>query len=66
MELNLGIRAHDMEQRQLEELASAIASKNLQCIQLALKKSLGYMNIKLGSLTPGIARQINHEFQNIR
>ena len=63
MELNLGIRAHDMEQRPLEELASAIASKNLQCIQLALKKSLGDMNIKPGSLTPGIARKINREFQ---
>ena len=63
MELNLGIRAHDMEKRQLKELASAIAGKNLQCIQLALKKSLDDMNIKPGSLSPGIARLIKQEFQ---
>ena len=63
MNLNLGVRAHDMEKRPLEELSEAIATKGFTCIQLALRKSIEDMNIKPGSLSSGLARSIRHSFQ---
>lgn len=63
MNLNLGIRAHDMEQRPLEELSYAISAKGFTCVQLALQKSLAYMNTKPGSLSSELARSIRLSFQ---
>ncbi|MFJ7747110.1 sugar phosphate isomerase/epimerase family protein [Peribacillus sp. NPDC097295] len=63
MNLNLGVRAHDMEKRPLAELSEAIAAKGFTCIQLALRKSFEDMNINPGSLSSGLARSIRNSFQ---
>ncbi|MGE7602957.1 sugar phosphate isomerase/epimerase family protein [Peribacillus sp. NPDC097675] len=66
MNLNLGVRAHDMEKRPLAELSRAIAAKGFTEIQLALRKSFDGMNIKPGSLSSDLARSISHSFQQQR
>ena len=60
--MNIGIRAHDFENRPLEELVQAIADKGLKSVQLALKKSLKDINTDLGCLSPGLARYIGSAF----
>ncbi|WP_077619412.1 sugar phosphate isomerase/epimerase family protein [Bacillus sinesaloumensis] len=62
MNINLGIRAHDVEKRPLEALVEEIASKGLTSVQLALGKSLDYINTDLGSLSPGLAHYVGSEF----
>ena len=47
--INIGIRAHDIENLPLEELVQEIASKGLTSVQLALGKSLSDVNTELGS-----------------
>lgn len=60
--LNIGIRAHDIENRPLEEVVEEIASKGLTSVQLALSKSIETINTELGSLSPGLASYIGKEF----
>lgn len=60
--MNIGIRAHDIENRPLEELVKEIAGKGLTSVQLALSKSFDSINTELGSLSPGLARYIGNEF----
>lgn len=60
--MNIGIRAHDIENRSLEELVKEIAGKGLTSVQLALSKSFDSINTELGSLSPGLARYIGNEF----
>nr|WP_308161357.1 sugar phosphate isomerase/epimerase family protein [Bacillus sp. ISL-46] len=60
--LNIGIRAHDIENRPLEELVKEIASKGLTSVQLALSKSIETINTKYGSLSPGLASYVGKEF----
>lgn len=60
--MNIGIRAHDIENRPLEELVEEIAGKGLTSVQLALSKSFDSINTELGSLSPGLARYIGNEF----
>ncbi|MGS2776984.1 sugar phosphate isomerase/epimerase family protein [Robertmurraya sp. GLU-23] len=62
--MNIGIRAHDIENRPLEELVREIAGKGLTSVQLALSKSFDIINTELGSLSPGLARYIGNEFSN--
>lgn len=61
--MNLGIRAHDIENLPLEELAREISSKGLTSVQLALSKSFPYMNTDLGGLSPGMAHYIGNAFR---
>lgn len=61
--MNLGIRAHDIENRPLEELVMEVANKGLTSVQLALSKSFDTINTELGSLSPGIAYQIGSAFR---
>ncbi|MEK9197407.1 sugar phosphate isomerase/epimerase family protein [Ureibacillus sp. 179-F W5.1 NHS] len=63
MSLNIGIRAHDIDNLPLEELVSVIASKGLTAVQLALGKSFREMNTSLGSLSPGFAHHIGSVFK---
>ncbi|WP_181215959.1 sugar phosphate isomerase/epimerase family protein [Mesobacillus foraminis] len=63
MKMNIGIRAHDIENRPLEELIEEISSKGLTSVQLALAKSLDYVNTGLGSLSPGFAHQVGQAFR---
>lgn len=60
--MNIGIRAHDIENLPLEELVQEIASKGLTSVQLALSKSLEGVNTNLGSLSPGLARYVANVF----
>ncbi|MBT2653934.1 sugar phosphate isomerase/epimerase [Bacillus sp. ISL-18] len=62
MELNIGIRAHDLENRPLEELVEGIAGKGLTSVQLALGKSFDYMKLGPGTLSPGLAHHIGTAF----
>ena len=62
MELNIGIRAHDVENRPLEELVEEIAGKGLTSVQLALSKSFDYMKLESGTLSPGVAHHIGNAF----
>jgi len=62
MELNIGIRAHDLENRPLEELVEEIAGKGLTSVQLALGKSFDYMKLEPGTLSPGLAHYIGTAF----
>lgn len=62
--MNIGIRAHDIESRPVEKLVEEIASKGLTSVQLALGKSLDYLNTELGSLSPGFAHQVGKTFRN--
>ena len=63
MELNLGIRAHDIEnQTTIEGLVEEIAGKGLTGVQLALGKSFEDINSSLGSLSPGFAKHIGGKF----
>jgi L-ribulose-5-phosphate 3-epimerase len=60
--LNIGIRAHDIENLPLEELVQEVAGKGLTSVQLALSKSLDGVNTELGSLSPGFARYVASAF----
>ncbi|MEH7094096.1 sugar phosphate isomerase/epimerase family protein [Neobacillus vireti] len=62
MELNIGIRAHDLENRPLEELVEEIAGKGLTSVQLALGKSFDYLKLEPGTLSPGLAHYIGTAF----
>ncbi|MED4225939.1 sugar phosphate isomerase/epimerase [Neobacillus cucumis] len=62
MYLNLGIRAHDLENRPLEELVEEIAGKGLTSVQLALSKSFDYIKPEPGTLSPGLAHHIGTAF----
>ncbi|MFJ5715848.1 sugar phosphate isomerase/epimerase family protein [Neobacillus sp. NPDC093127] len=61
--MNIGIRAHDIDNQSLEELVTKISDKGLTSIQLALNKSFPYMNTAPGSLSPGFAHQIGRAFR---
>ncbi|RAS81462.1 sugar phosphate isomerase/epimerase family protein [Priestia endophytica] len=61
--MNLGIRGHDIEKNGLEELVEEIEKKGLTSVQLALSKSLDYVNTDLGSLSPGLANYVGSTFQ---
>lgn len=60
---NIGIRAHDIQQSSIEEVADVVAAKGLTSVQLALKKSLKGINSELGSLSPGFAHTIGGVFK---
>ncbi|WP_412996759.1 sugar phosphate isomerase/epimerase family protein [Neobacillus sp. 3P2-tot-E-2] len=60
--VNIGIRAHDIENLPLEELVQEIAGKGITSVQLALSKSLEGVNTELGSLSPGLARYVASAF----
>lgn len=65
MELNLGIRAHDIQkQESIDGLVKEIAGKGLTGVQLALGKSFPELNTSVGSLSPGLARHIGDKFKN--
>lgn len=61
--MNIGIRAHDMKKRPLEELVQEISNKGLTSVQLALGKSFDF-DTGLGSLNPGMAYKIGTAFRN--
>lgn len=60
--MNLGIRAHDVENLPLEGLVEEIAGKGLTSVQLALSKSFDYIKPEPGTLSPGLAHHIGAAF----
>lgn len=60
--MNIGIRAHDIENRPLEELVKEIAEKGFTSVQLALSKSIDAINTEKGRLSPGLAHYIGSAF----
>ncbi|SEO53186.1 Sugar phosphate isomerase/epimerase [Amphibacillus marinus] len=62
--LNIGIRAHDIDSDNLNDLSKQLAVLQISAIQLALKKSIKEWPIKLGSLNTGLAKTIANEFRS--
>lgn len=61
--MNLGIRAHDIDNQSVEELVKNISDKGLTSVQLAINKSFPSLNTEMGSLSPGFAYQIGRAFR---
>lgn len=62
LKMNLGIRAHDIENENLQDLANKLGEKNIPSIQFALKKSIKEWEITTSSLTTGFAKNIANTF----
>jgi L-ribulose-5-phosphate 3-epimerase len=62
MTVNIGIRAHDIEDPSIENVVNIVANKGFSAVQLALSKSLKDINSELGSLSPGFAQCIRRIF----
>ncbi|WP_043527693.1 sugar phosphate isomerase/epimerase family protein [Litchfieldella xinjiangensis] len=60
--MNIGIRAHDLPKKPLDELVADLANRGLRCTQLALGKSFDFPS-DVGNLNPGIANYIGAAFQ---
>lgn len=60
--MNIGIRAHDMEQAPIEELVKNIKKKGFGCTQLALSKAIHDFNVSPSAMTPGMALHIKRIF----
>lgn len=52
---SIGMRAHDLGSHSLETLCDVLASRNIQAVQLALKKALSSPAYRPGALNPGFA-----------
>ena len=63
MKANLGIRAHDLEAENLQELAGNVAQRGFSAIQLALAKSITEFTTSTGSLSPGYGHYVKSLFQ---
>lgn len=61
--LNIGIRAHDMENAPIKNLVENISKKGLTCTQLALSKAITEFNTDLEAMTPGMAFYLRKLFQ---
>lgn len=60
--LNLGIRAHDLDPRSLEDLIQKIHHHHFSCIQLAVKKCFPESVPDFQSMSPGLARYYGTAF----
>jgi L-ribulose-5-phosphate 3-epimerase len=63
LDMNLGIRAHDIEADNLENLVQSVTQKGLSSVQLALSKSFDFVPAKRGYLSPGLAGHIGSAFR---
>ncbi|WP_017472480.1 sugar phosphate isomerase/epimerase family protein [Amphibacillus jilinensis] len=60
--MNVGIRAHDVENKDISDLAQKLNQKEINSIQLALKKSVKEWKISTASLNTGLAKYIANVF----
>lgn len=58
--MRIGIRAHDIEHDNLEELAEIAHKKNIKSFHFAPKKVIKEFEVKKGCLTPGLAQYIKN------
>ena len=63
MKANLGIRAHDLEAENLQELAANVAARGFSAVQLALAKSIKAFSTSAGALSPGYGHHVKSIFQ---
>ncbi|MFY0742581.1 sugar phosphate isomerase/epimerase family protein [Solibacillus silvestris] len=63
MKVNLGIRAHDVEAKNIHELAANVAQRGFSAVQLALAKSITEFSTSTGSLSPGYGHYVKSIFQ---
>ncbi|MDX8045164.1 sugar phosphate isomerase/epimerase family protein [Gracilibacillus sp. S3-1-1] len=63
MELNLGIRGHDVDFAEPQQIAEEVSSKGLHAVQLALAKSFKNIPTETGTLSPGYAKYMKHTFK---
>lgn len=61
--IRIGVRAHDFGRLSAGELAARIAAKHLVCTQLAPGKAIAGLNVKPGTLNPGLAFEIGEAFR---
>ncbi|MEG6567348.1 sugar phosphate isomerase/epimerase family protein [Thermoanaerobacterium saccharolyticum] len=61
--MNLGIRAHDLAGLPLTRVPEEVSKLGLSSVQLALNKSFPELDIKNGSLTPGLANYVGSHFR---
>jgi sugar phosphate isomerase/epimerase len=61
---NIGIRAHDIENTTIEDLADKISEKDIQYIQLALLRSVKDHEVTTRNMNIGMARDIGNAFRN--
>lgn len=61
--IRIGVRAHDFGRLPADELAAKIADKGLTCVQLAVGKAIAGVDIRNGSLNPGLAWTIGKAFE---
>ena len=60
--IRIGVRAHDFGCLPAGELAAKIAAQHLVCTQLAPGKAIAGLNVKPGTLNPGLAFEIGEAF----
>lgn len=60
--MNLGIRAHDIESKTLNDLVEQLEEKPFSSIQLALRKSVNEYNVTEESLNVGFAKNVGRIF----
>lgn len=62
--MNLGIRAHDIENETITDLAQKLAERDIHTIQFALKKSIKEWDISTASLNTGLAKTVANTLKN--
>lgn len=61
--LRIGVRAHDFGCLAAGELAARIAAKHMVCAQLAPGKAIAGLQVKPGTLNPGLAFEVGEAFR---
>lgn len=61
--MNIGIRAHDVENTTIKDLATRLDDYGLHSVQFALQKSIKEFEIKSTSLNTGLAKYVNHNLR---
>ncbi|MGO4936103.1 sugar phosphate isomerase/epimerase family protein [Fundicoccus sp. Sow4_H7] len=59
---NIGVRAHDIANTTLEDLAAKLKERNINYIQLALKRSLKEHDVTTRNMNVGMAKDIGNIF----
>ncbi|MBN2617613.1 MAG: sugar phosphate isomerase/epimerase [Spirochaetales bacterium] len=62
--INIGFRAHDLGKQNIEDLSSKISGYGFTSIQLALQKSIDFIESDYGKLSPGLGNYIRNSFKS--
>lgn len=61
--MSIGMRAHDIQAKNITDLAEKLEQLDIHTIQLALLKSIRDIDLSEGSFSPGLARFIREELE---